>query len=133
MPEAVAALGNARRSVFLTVGRLELHHFAHAPQHRYLLRTIEPVPADLGLPDMVAIRNRGPFAEEAEAELMRRHGIDIVVTKNSGGTATYAKIAAARRLGIPVVLVRQPEKPTVPTAASAKEALDWILRHARTP
>lgn len=133
MPDAVAALGASRRNVFLTVGRLELHHFTEAPQHRYVLRTIEPVPKDIGLPDMVAIRDRGPFAEDAEAELMLRHGVDVVVTKNSGGTATYGKIAAARRLGIPVVIVRQPEKPRVPSVASAPEALDWILRHVRAP
>lgn len=130
--DAVGALGAARRNVFLTVGRLELHHFAQSPQHRYLVRTIEPVPKCM-LPDLVTIRDRGPFDEEAETALMRRHGIEVLVTKNSGGTATYAKIAAARTLGIEVLIVQQPQKPDVPRVATAAEAFAWILRHARAP
>jgi precorrin-6A/cobalt-precorrin-6A reductase len=133
IPEAVQALGPAPRRVFLTVGRLELDHFVAAPQHRYLVRTIEPIPKTFALPELTAIRDRGPFDEEAEAALMQRHRIDVVVTKNSGGTATYAKVAAARRLGLPAVVVRQPQKPAAPRVEQPEAALDWILRHARAP
>ena len=40
--DSVAALGEAPRRVFVTVGRLELAAFAAAPQHDYVVRTIEP-------------------------------------------------------------------------------------------
>jgi precorrin-6A/cobalt-precorrin-6A reductase len=133
MSEAVQALGPAPRRVFLTVGRLELDHFVAAPQHHYVVRTIEPIPKSFPLPELTAIRDRGPFQEEAEAALMRRHRIEVVVTKNSGGAATYGKIAAARTLRLPVVLVRQPQKPDVASVEQPAQALDWILRHARAP
>ena len=133
MDEAVHALGEAPRRVFLTVGRLELASFATAPQHTYLVRTIEPI-GD-ALPNVIAIRDRAPFDEAAERSLMERERVDVVVTKNSGGTATYPKIAAARALGLPVIIVARPEKPGgVAEVASAEAALDWLeRRHVRTP
>ena len=143
MAQAVAALGEAPRRVFLTVGRLELGPFAAAPQHAYLVRTIEPVGDALALPHLRAIRDRGPFDEAAERRLMEREGVEIVVTKNSGGAATYPKIAASRALGIPVVMVARPAKPPVPAVETADEAVAWLERcrargeegpgHGRTP
>ncbi len=135
MGEAVRALGEAPRRVFLTVGRLELASFAAAPQHTYLVRTIEPIGDALPVPNVVAIRDRAPFDEMAERMLMERERVDVVVTKNSGGAATYPKIAAARVLGLPVVVVARPEKPSgVEVVASAEAALDWLERlHGRTP
>lgn len=111
MGEAAVALGATPRRVFLTVGRLQLDAFAVAPQHHYLVRTIDPLDADPGLPSLRVIRDRGPFTVEAEERLMRREGIDVLVTKNSGGAAAAAKLVAARRLGLPVVLVARPEPP----------------------
>ncbi len=135
MAEAVAALGPEPRRVFLTVGRLELAPFAAAPQHLYLVRTIEPIGDALPAPNVIAIRDRPPFHEEAERALMEREAIDIVVTKNSGGSATYPKIAAARALGLPVIVVARPEKPTgVQEVATADEAFAWLEhRHGRAP
>ena len=46
------ALGEAPRRVFLTVGRLELASFAAAPQHTYLVRTIEPIGDALPVPNV---------------------------------------------------------------------------------
>ena len=99
MEEAVDALGQRPRRVFLTVGRLELPPFAAAPQHTYLVRTIEPIGDALPVPNVIAIQDRAPFDEAAERALMERERIEVVVTKNSGGHATYPKIAAARALG----------------------------------
>jgi precorrin-6A/cobalt-precorrin-6A reductase len=135
MGEAVRAIGEAPRRVFLTVGRLELRPFAAAPQHAYVVRTIEPIDDALPVPNVIAIRDRAPFDEAAERALMAREGIEVLVTKNSGGAATYPKIAAARALGIPVVLVARPEKPEgVTEVAGVAGALAWLdERHGRAP
>lgn len=135
MTAAVTALGSSPRRVFLTVGRLELAPFAAAPQHTYLVRTIEPIGDALPVPNVVAIRDRAPFDEDAERRLMDRENVDVVVTKNSGGSATYPKIAAARNLGLPVIVVARPEKPRgVEEVASAEAALAWLeRRHGRSP
>ena len=131
MPEAVAALGPAPRRVFLTVGRLELSAFAAAPQHAYVVRTIEPIGDALPAPDVVTIQDRGPFGEADEQRLMQEHGIEVVVTKNAGGLATYGKIAAARALGLPVVTVARPPKPDALTVESVEAVLAWIDAHDR--
>lgn len=133
MAEASQALGSAPRCVFLTVGRLELHHFAAAPEHRYIVRTIEPIGDALPVPNLVAIRERGPFHAERERALMEGEGVEVLVTKNSGGEATYAKIAAARALGLPVIMVTQPVKPDIESVATPAEALDWLASHDRAP
>jgi len=105
MAEAVAALGDAPRRVFLAIGRQEAKAFDAAPQHHYLVRSVDPVDPPLEAPDVEYLLSRGPFAVEAEVDLLRRHRIDIVVSKNSGGEASFGKIVAARILGLPVVLV----------------------------
>jgi precorrin-6A/cobalt-precorrin-6A reductase len=135
MKAAVHVLGDAPRRVFLTVGRLELASFVAAPQHTYLVRTIEPIGDALPVPNVVAIQDRAPFDETAERMLMEREHVDVVVTKNSGGAATYPKIAAARTLGVPVILVARPEKPFgVEEAEGPEAALDWLERlHGRSP
>jgi precorrin-6A/cobalt-precorrin-6A reductase len=67
-----------------------------------------------------------------ELELMRGHGIEVLVTKNSGGTATSAKLAAARRLGVKVVMVERPPPPEgIERAATADEVIAWLHRRLR--
>ncbi|WP_375408582.1 cobalt-precorrin-6A reductase [uncultured Methylobacterium sp.] len=124
--DSVAALGEAPRRVFVTVGRLELAAFAAAPQHDYVVRTIEPVGDALPVPRLTTIAARGPFAATEEERFMREAGIAVLVTKNSGGDATYAKITAARALGMPVVIVRQPLKPEVARVADVAGAMAWV-------
>lgn len=129
--DCVAALGAAPRRVFLTVGRMEVSVFAAAPQHEYVVRTIEPLGDSLAVPRLTAIRARGPFDEAAETALMRDAGIAVLVTKNAGGAATYGKIAAARTLRLPVVIVRQPWKPEVETVADAAAAVARLVGAGR--
>ncbi|KQP10678.1 MAG: cobalt-precorrin-6A reductase [Methylobacterium sp.] len=124
MGAAVTALGAAPCRVFLTVGRQEVGVFAAAPQHDYVVRSIEPVA--LAVPRLTAIVARGPFAEADEAAFLRDQAIAVVVSKNSGGAATYGKITAARGLGLPVVMVARPPKPDVPSVADAAGALAWL-------
>jgi precorrin-6A/cobalt-precorrin-6A reductase len=126
MAEAVAALGPEPRRVFLTIGRQEAAAFAAAPQHAYLVRTVEPLGDALPVPHLTTIESKGPFTAEAEAALMREAGIEVLVSKNSGGAATYGKIAATRALAIPVVMVRRPDKPDVPNVPDAAGALRWL-------
>ncbi len=125
--EAAAALGHAPRRVFLSLGRLDLHTFAAAPQHSYVARIIDaPQQAELP-PDIRFLQARGPFDLAAERRLLDDEKIDVVVSKNSGGTATYPKIEAARERGLPVVLIARPDKPMGHAVAGPQAAIDWLL------
>ena len=128
--EAVAALGPSPRRVFLSLGRQELHLFAGAPQHHYLARLIE-APQEASLPpDLVLLRQRGPFDRNAEQRLLQDERIDVVVSKNAGGSATYAKIEAARALDLPVIMIERPDKPAGVVVASATQAVAWLAHDA---
>lgn len=120
--EAADALREKPRRVFLALGRQEVGPFEAAPQHHYLIRSVDPIEPPLAVPHAEYMLGRGPFAEADERALLERHGIDAIVAKNSGGTATYGKIAAARTLGIDVFVIRRPELPDVPAAATVDEA-----------
>lgn len=129
---AVHALGQHSRNVFVTLGRNELAPFSAAPQHIYLIRSVDPIDPPLPLPHVTYITARGPFREADDRALITAHRIDIVISKNSGGSAAYGKIAAARALGIKVIMVRRPPAPDAGAAASTVEdAVDW-LDHALT-
>ena len=120
------ALGQAPRRVFLTIGRQEAHVFERAPQHDYLVRSIEPIAPPLGLPKVDLVLARGPFDVDSEIALMRAHGTEIVVAKASGGAATHAKIEAARRLGLPVHMVSRPPPSGLPTVGALADVLGWL-------
>ena len=133
MEEAVDALGPKRKIVFLTQGRLQLAAFARAPQHRYIVRAIDP-PAEAGaLADCSLILARGPFALRDELALMRAEKVETLVTKNSGGRATYPKIEAARTLGVDVVVVRRPKPPDAETLHDLDAVMAWIASHRGAP
>ena len=133
MDEAVDALGAERKTVFLTQGRLQLAAFARAPQHRYLVRTIDrPVEAE-ALTDCKLILARGPFALADELALMRSETVETLVAKNSGGRATYPKIEAARLLGVRVVVVRRPKPSEAETLHDLDAVLAWIAAHRGNP
>ncbi|RVD70272.1 cobalt-precorrin-6A reductase [Mesorhizobium sp. M4A.F.Ca.ET.029.04.2.1] len=119
--ESATALGTAPRRVFLAIGRQEAGAFEAAPQHHYVIRSVDPVEPKLNLPDAIYLLARGPFPEAEERALLEKHGIDAVVSKNSGGGATYGKIAAARAFGIEVVMVRRPPVPDVPSAETVDQ------------
>jgi precorrin-6A/cobalt-precorrin-6A reductase len=124
--EAVAALGQAPRRVFLALGRQELRPFEAAPLHDYLIRSVDPVDPPLALPRARYLLGRGPFDEVVEAAMLAANHVDAIVAKNSGGTATYGKIAAARALGIEVLLLRRPILPEVAEVATVRAVLDWL-------
>jgi precorrin-6A/cobalt-precorrin-6A reductase len=129
---AVRTLGDAPRRVFLALGRKDLAPFEAAPQHRYLIRSVDPVLPPLALPHAEYLTARGPFAEADEHALLVSHQIDAVVAKNSGGSSTYGKIAAARALGLEVIMPRRPPAPDIPSVASLEEVLAFV-DHAVPP
>ena len=124
--EAVVALGEPARCLFLALGRQELLPFEAAPQHRYLIRSVDPVDPALAVPRADYILARGPFDRSAEQDMLSRHRIDAIVCKNSGGGATYGKIEAARALGIEVFMIRRPDLPVVPGAATVEEVARMV-------
>ncbi|MDU0810269.1 MAG: cobalt-precorrin-6A reductase [Burkholderia sp.] len=92
-----------------TLGREPLMHLNKIPPHQFwTIRCLYPHPGN-ALSRIIA--ERGPFTIEAERSLIKRAGIDIIISKNSGGTATKAKIDVARELGLPVVMLRRPSLP----------------------
>jgi precorrin-6A/cobalt-precorrin-6A reductase len=129
--EAAQALGQVSRHVFVTLGRNEITPFVDAPQHHYLIRSVDPVDPPLALPHVTYVTGRGPFSEADDRALMTEHRIDVVVAKNSGGTATYGKIVAARALGIGVIILRRPPAPDGPIVETVEDAITW-LDHALT-
>lgn len=124
--EAVDALGAVPHRVFLALGRQELAPFVEAPQHDYLIRSVDPVAPPLGVPQARYILARGPFDRADEHALLHEARIDTIVCKNSGGHATYGKIEAARALEIRVLMLRRPELPEAPEVGTAEEALAWL-------
>jgi precorrin-6A/cobalt-precorrin-6A reductase len=129
--EAVQALGQAPRRVFVALGRNEIAPFGGAPQHHYLIRSVDPVDPPLPLPQVSYVTGRGPFSEADDRALMRGHRIDTVIAKNSGGSATYGKIAAARALGIDVIMLRRPPPAAGAAVETVEDAIAW-LDHAFT-
>ena len=130
--DAVNALGNEPRRVFLALGRKELAPFIAAPQHSYLVRSVDAVDPPLAVPQASYVTARGPFTEQADRALLEKHRIEMIVAKNSGGDSTYGKIAAARALRIPVILLKRPVLPDVASVATVEEVLAFI-DHAIAP
>jgi precorrin-6A/cobalt-precorrin-6A reductase len=124
--DAVTALGAASRRVFLALGRKEIAPFTAAPQHTYLVRSVDPIEPPVALPHVIYLTARGPFSEAEDRVLLERHRIDVVVAKNSGGAATYGKIAAARAMHVPVVMLRRPTLPEVPSVETIDAVLRWL-------
>jgi precorrin-6A/cobalt-precorrin-6A reductase len=129
MASAPTALGERPRNVFLTVGRQELAPFRAAPQHAYLIRSVDaPEPSDLP-PSATVITARGPFTMDDEIALLRERRIEIVVSKNSGADATIAKLRAARVLGVKVVMIERPPVAVAPltdTVGDPADAMAWL-------
>ncbi len=124
--DAVRTLGQAPRRAFLALGRNELAPFVGAPQHHYLIRSVDPVDPPLPVPHVSYVTGRGPFSEADDRALMTAHRIEVVIAKNSGGAATYGKIAAARALGIGVIMLRRPPAPAAPAVETIEDALAWL-------
>ena len=126
--QAVASLGNMPRRAFLALGRQELLPFEQAPQHVYLVRSVDQVEPPLDLPRVTYLTARGPFREADERALLQASGIEVIVCKNSGGAASYGKIAAARALALEVVMIRRPVLPDVASFDSVDALADHVAQ-----
>ncbi|MFL9827364.1 cobalt-precorrin-6A reductase [Rhodoplanes sp. SY1] len=126
LEEAVVAVGEAPRRVFLGIGRLHLDAFVKKPQHHYLVRLVDAPRENLPLPNVTVVVARGPFDVDGDRALMIAHGSEMVVSKNAGGTAAVAKIIAARKIGLPVVMVRRPKIPPRQTVETVAAVLAWL-------
>jgi len=128
-PNAQAAargLGKNSRRVFLTLGRLQLAAFEAAPEHDYLVRTIDTPDPMPNLPHHRLLLARGPFSFDEELKLMRDARIEVLVSKNSGGSATRAKLDAARVLGIDVMLISRSKNTNTSTFETIEDVFIFL-------
>ena len=123
---AAALLGAEPRRVFLALGRQEVRTFEAAPQHHYLIRSVDPISPPLRVPRAEYVLGRGPFDGPKGRAMLVEHAIEAIVTKNTGGSVTYGKIAAARELGLKVLVLRRPVLPTVPEVRLPEDVLIWL-------
>jgi precorrin-6A/cobalt-precorrin-6A reductase len=123
---AVIAIGDEPCRVFVALGRNELAPFVGAPQHHYLIRSVDPVDPPLPLHHATYITARGPFSEADDRALLTAHAIDVVISKNSGGNAAYGKIAAARALGLSVIMLCRSAAPEAPAVETIEAAVAWL-------
>lgn len=112
--------------VFLTTGRQDVHVFSHIADAWFLIRLVDPPDHDVP-PHSAIMRSRGPYTLAGERELLRKNGIDVIVTKNSGGELVRAKLEAARELSLPVVMVARPAAGGNGLLVhTATEAAQWV-------
>jgi len=123
--ERVAALG---QRPLLTIGRQHLNAFSGLHDVDFLVRVLEEPEAPLPLKAYQTVVGEPPFSIEAERALIRRHGIDLLITKESGGEATYAKVEAARLEKIPVLMIKRPAPPPGDSVSTIEGALNWLSR-----
>lgn len=119
--EAVAALPKEPCRIFLAIGRQTLSAFAVKPQHKYLLRLVDPPKGRPPLPDAEIVVARGPFTEAGDLKLLTLRRVNLIVTKNSGGDGARAKLDAARALRIPVIMI---DRPVLPPRRIARNLAD---------
>ncbi|PZU07178.1 MAG: cobalt-precorrin-6A reductase [Sphingobium sp.] len=123
---AVAQLAGPPRRVMLALGRMHVNAFTAQPQHHYLLRFVDAPDVPPALPHHTLLVDRGPFAAEDDAQLMRKHAIELVMCKNAGGSGAAAKLIAARRLGLPVLMIDRPVLPPRQEVYDPHQVLAWL-------
>lgn len=127
--DAIAALPDVPSTVFSALGRSSILLLCTKPQHRYVIRVVDPIVLPPELSHATVISARGPFRAEDDIALFREHQIACVLAKNSGGDAAYAKIEVARQLQLPVHMVNRPAIAQRNAVTTIDAALAWIARH----
>jgi precorrin-6A/cobalt-precorrin-6A reductase len=90
--------------VLLALGSQHIAPFAARADVHYVVRMVDPPEKPLNLPDHQLVIGL-PGNVEAEAALLKRHGITHIVCRNSGGAGAYAKVEAARMGAVAVLMV----------------------------
>ena len=127
--DAIAALPEAPSTVFSALGQSSIPLLCARPQHRYVIRVVDPVVLPPELSDATVICARGPFVAEDDIALFREYRIAYVLAKNAGGDAAHAKIEAARELQLPVLMVERPAIAKRLAVTTVSDALAWIAHH----
>ena len=118
-------------TVFLTIGRQEVHVFAGDDRHAFLIRSVDPPGGPLP-PRHTVVLGRGPFTVDSEIALLREYSVTALVSRNSGGTAGAAKLVAARQCGVPVIMIDPPVAPAgITSAATVTQILELLDRTVR--
>jgi precorrin-6A/cobalt-precorrin-6A reductase len=131
LDEAAAMLPRLGTRVFLTTGRQGLGAFAALDRLWFLIRCVDPPDGGLLPANREVLLARGPYERESERALMRRQGIDVLVTKNSGGPLTEGKLDAARDLGVPVVMISRPAGAAAQSVTAVSDAVRWVENQMR--
>lgn len=124
---AAAVAAQADAPVLLTVGRQPLGQYQALAEHQVMARMVD-LPGHPLPPSWRALTARGPFALDAERELLLGPPrISCLVSKDSGGNRLDAKLVAAAELGVAVVMIERPALPE-PDAVLTKDAevLGWF-------
>ena len=122
---AASLLPSVGQRAFLSIGRQDLATFADVRDSAFLIRTVDQLES-VPLKNSTCVTGRGPFSEAQEADLLRHHRIDVLVSKNAGGDSTYAKIEAARKLSIPVIMIGRPDPVAGETLETVDDAVGWL-------
>jgi len=94
---AARAIGAAPRRVLLAIGRQEVAAFREAPQHRYLVRSVEPPdPADLP-PGTAAHGGRATATSGTPTAPAAARALALIVRANGWVASTSAPTASSAR------------------------------------
>lgn len=126
---AVHALPDNPARIFLAIGKQNLVAFAAKPYHHYLLRLVDQPAAQLPLPNVSVVINRGPFDVAQDIALLQEHAITHIVAKNAGGAGAEAKIHAARALNLPILMIDRPALAQRVVLGTVAEVMRW-MQHA---
>lgn len=131
--EAAALAARLGTRIWLTTGRQPLGSFTGPlAGAEVVVRVVDP--PDVELPaQWEVILDRGPYAYDAERDLLVLRRIEVVVTKDSGGEHTQPKLEAADALGVEVIVVRRPPWPGDQAAVvdTVDQAERWVLKQSR--
>ena len=127
--QAAARAFLSGRPVLLTIGTRNLTPYLREARRTGVpvVARVLPAPESLrvcaaaGLSAGQIVAEQGPFSVEQNIDIIRRHGIGVLVTKDGGAAGGVPeKLEAARREGCEIVVVARPEE----TIASGRAFTD---------
>lgn len=101
-------------AVLLALGSQHIAAFANRVDVHFVVRMVDAPDGDLPLPNHTLVLGKPSPDWQAEATLLKQHGITHIVCRNSGGEGAYAKVEAARNLGLPVIMINRPKADSLP-------------------